>query len=885
VKNILAPWALVSLAAYAAPLPSVIRGRPLLPEHIPAIVSQLRPIADLPTETKLNLAIGLPLRNREVLTNLLSQLYDPGSPNYRHYLTPEQFTEQFGQTPEQYRTVIDFARKNGFSVRGTHPNRMLLDVRGKVADINKAFQITLRLYQHPTEARAFYAPDTEPSVDSGVSVLDVSGLNNYSRPRPKGLKASPLKIESRPRPKGGSGPNGTYIGKDFMAAYVPGTTLTGSGQAVGLVEFDGYYPTDITSYLNQAGQPSVALQNVLLDGFNGIPTTGPNSGNGEVALDIELVAAMAPGLSKIIVYEADPGYGLLNDIISRMATDNLAAQLSTSWYVQMSPNATTEQIFQQFALQGQSFFDASGDSGAYVGSVPFPDADSHITIVGGTSLTTDANGAWVSETTWNSGGGNASGGGFDSSVPLPAWQQGISMTVNHGSTLARNIPDVSMVADNLFVIADNGQSEFIKGTSAAAPLWAGLTSLMNQRAAAVGHGSVGFINPAVYSLCKGTNYHSYFHDITTGNNTDSTGTNSFPAVVGFDLCTGWGTPAGQNLINALALPDAMGVLPSSGFSANGPVGGPFNISSQSIILTNSGAASFDWSVGGNTPWLSIVPNKGTLASGSGTNVTVSLNLGANTLGAGNFTGNLGFTNLTSQFVQTRQINLSVGTSLVLNGGFESGDFAYWTQTGDGSVNYVDDGTISTVSPRSGTYAAALGQQLSPATLYQPLPTRTSQSYWLSFWFEATTDSSGFATPNVFRVQWNGKNLFAGANLPDNGWTNMQFIATASGPSTVLQFLFQDDSSAFLGLDDVSVLAIPTPIFQPVNRSNGSIQLTWNSLAGLAYQVQYKTDLNQATWTNLGSPVTATGPITTASDALTTSSAPRYYRLLVKLASQ
>jgi subtilase family serine protease len=882
VKNILALSALVSVSASAAAVPSVIAARPLLPGHVPAIVSQLRPMGDLPGETNLNLAIGLPLRNREALTNLLEQLYDPGSSNFRDYLTPEQFAEQFGPTLEQYRDVIDFARRNGFTVRATHPNRMLLDVRGNAANIKNAFQVTLRLYQHPTEARAFYAPDTEPSVEPGIPALDVSGLSNYRRPHPKNLKVKPL--DMRPTPKVGSGPNGTYMGKDFRAVYVRGTPLTGAGQAIGLVEFDGYYTADVTGYLSQAGQANVPLQNVLLDGFDGIPTTGPNSGNSEVALDIELAAAMAPGVSKIIVYESDPFYGIANDVISRMATDNLAAQLSCSWDFGSAPSATTEQIFQQFAAQGQSFFNASGDFGAYSNSAPIavPDADPYITIVGGTTLTSSGpGGAWVSETAWNAGGGIASGGGYDFTVPLPVWQQGISMTANHGSTSARNIPDISMVADNIFIIADNGQSETITGTSASAPLWAGMTALMNQKAASAGHGSIGFINPAIYSLAKGPNYSTYFHDITTGNNTNSGSANAYLAVPGFDLCTGWGTPLGLNLINALALPDGMGVLPAGGFSANGPVGGPFTVSSQTFFLTNSGATSFDWSLGGGTAWLSVVPSAGTLAAGTGTNVTVSLNAGASSLTAGNFTANLGFTNLTSQSVQTRHISLSVGSSLVLNGGFESGDFAYWTCTGAASVNFVDDGTSSTVSPRSGNYVAALGQQLSLGALYQNLPTRAGQGYWLSLWFTATTDSSGFATPNVFRVQWNGKNLFAAANVPDSGWTNMQFIVTASAASTVLQFLFQDDSSAYLGLDDVSALPIPTPVIQPVSLSNNSIQLTWNSLAGLAYRVQYKTDFNQTTWTNLGSAVTATGPMTTASDTLTASSA-RYYRILVQL---
>jgi hypothetical protein len=855
----------------------------VLKGHVPAAVAELQPIGSLPAETNLNLAIGLPLRNRDVLTNLLEQIYNPASPNYRHYLTPEQFTERFGPTPEQYQAVIAFARTNGFTITGKHSNRLLLDVRAKVSAIQSAFHTTLRLYPHPTEARAFYGPDTEPSVEPALPVLDVSGLNNFARPHPKGLKVIPNNPASRPSPKGGSGPSGTYMGQDFRGAYARGTALTGAGQALGLLEFDGYYASDITNYESQAGLPNVPLQNVLVDGFDGTPITGPNAANNEVALDIELAVAMAPGLSKILVYESDPIYALPNDIISRMATDNLAAQLSCSWNFGTSPSATTEQIFQQFAAQGQSFFNAAGDSGAYSNSVPIPvpDADPYITIVGGTILTTTGpGGAWASETTWNAGGGLASGGGFDSSVPLPSWQQGISMTANHGSTSARNIPDVSMVAENISIIADNGQSETIQGTSIAAPLWAAFTALINQQATAEGHSSVGFINPAVYSLGKGPNYTSYFHDVTTGNNISGASGNNFVAVPGFDLCTGWGTPSGLNLINALAIPDGMGVLPAGGFSANGPAGGPFNISSQTFTLTNSGTTSFDWTVGGTTPWLDVTPNAGTLAAGGGTSVTVSLNPAARSLAAGTFSANLGFTNLTSHFVQTREISLSIGSSLVLNGGFESGDLAYWTLTGSDAANFVDDGTTTAVTPRSGNFVAVLGQVGSLGTLKQTLPTLTGQGYLLSLWLIATSDpTSGQAFPNVFRVQWNGKTLFGVVNFPDSGWTNLQFIVTATGPSSVLQFLFQDDN-AYLGVDDVSAIPIPPPRFQPVTLSNGSIQLTWNSIAGLSYQVQYKTDLNQSTWTNLGSPVPANGTTTSTTASITSSSA--FYRLLVKL---
>ncbi len=126
-----------------------------------------------------------------MLTELLQRIYNPASPDYRHYLTPEQFAKMFGPTEQDYQAVVTFAKTHGLTVTGTHPNRMLLDVDGSVADIEKAFNVTMRVYQHPTEARTFYAPDVEPSLDLAVPVLRISGLNNYSLPRPR-FQASPI---------------------------------------------------------------------------------------------------------------------------------------------------------------------------------------------------------------------------------------------------------------------------------------------------------------------------------------------------------------------------------------------------------------------------------------------------------------------------------------------------------------------------------------------------------------------------------------------------------------------------------------------------------------------------------------------------------------------
>ncbi len=541
-------------------------GLKTLSGHVPQVVANLSALGSLPATNTLQLAIGLPLRNPEELTNLLEQMYDPASTNYHQFLTPEEFAAQFGPSEQDYQAVVDFAKANGLVVTAVHPNRMLLGVSGKAGDIEKAFHINMRIYRHPKEARNFFAPDAEPSVPSGLAIQDVGGLDNLRQPhayyRFKPARALP-NTALNAAPNAGRGPGGSYMGNDFRNAYVPGSTLNGLGQTVALVQFDGYFTNDIVAYESMAGRTNVPLQNVLLDGFNGVPTG--DGGEVEVSLDIEMAISMAPALAKVIVYEGNPFNFFPNDVLNRIATDNSAKQISCSWGWTGGPSATTDQIFQQMALQGQSFFTASGDGDAYpAGTVDNPfnfgtPADSpYLTSVGGTTLTMSGAGvAYTSETVWNWGiefgdDGVGSSGGYSSVYSIPSWQTNVSMTANKGSTTTRNFPDVALTADNVFVIADGGVFyPGVGGTSCAAPLWAGFTALINQQGVINGKPSVGFLNPALYSIAKGANYATCFHDITTGNNTWSGSPTLFFAVTNYDLCTGLGTPNGTNLINAL----------------------------------------------------------------------------------------------------------------------------------------------------------------------------------------------------------------------------------------------------------------------------------------------------------------------------------------------
>jgi subtilase family serine protease len=522
----------------------------VLHNHVRAGVSggQVAPVGLLPSNQRMNLAITLPLRNQAELTSLLDRLYDPTSADYHQFLSVAQFTEAFGPTREDYQSVVDFAKNNGFKVTDTPKNRLLVDINGSVAEIEKAFHVTMVVYRHPTENRTFYSPDREPSLDLSLPVLHIAGLDNFSIPRSQ-LRRAP---EGEPiQSHAGSGPGGAYLGGDMRAAYYGGTALTGSGQSVGLCEFDGYNMSDVTSSFAGVSY-TVPITNVLIDGAS----AGSDGDDGEQVLDIVQAIAMAPGMSQMRVYIA-PGTTSIGvgdkDMFNKMATDNISKQLSCSWGWNPADSSSDDPIFQEYAAQGQNMFVASGDSGAYTGSnatdSSYPAESVYVVAVGGTDLTTTgAGGPWQSETAWPDSGGGPADNGF----AIPSWQSGVATTSNGGSTTIRNIPDVSAEGNFDNYLCDNGScSGGWGGTSFAAPRWAGFLALVNQQAVANGNPTLGFINPAVYSIGKSTSFTSDFHDITSGNNNNGHG-KSFNAVVGFDLVTGWGSPNGQNLISALA---------------------------------------------------------------------------------------------------------------------------------------------------------------------------------------------------------------------------------------------------------------------------------------------------------------------------------------------
>ena len=581
-------------------LPALGQPAQVVPGSVPPICTTLQSVGSLEPTQMLSLAIGLPLRNQSALNTLLAQLYDGGSTKYRHFLTPDQFAAAFGPSEQDYQTLVAFLQTQGLAVFNNRPGRILVDVNGTVADIEKLFHVHLLIYQHPTEARTFYAPDTEPSINLSVPIHAITGLNNYLVPTPSAGTAS------------GSGPNGTFLGKDFRAAYAPGVPLTGAGQTIALVGAEGLFlQTDISAYEQAAGLPNIPIIEVKTDGCGNCSTSDLGDCL-EITMDIELVISMAPGLSAVVVYNGGGTASsswfddCLDSIASPPAGVPFSYQISVSYGHDKDSN--TPQLYQRFAAQGQSYFNGSGDKHGIApgtppsGGVFYPD-DDYETVVGGTSLSTQGpGGAWVSESVWNDLSGGSTGG-YSLTNPIPSWQAGISMQVCGGSTTYRNFPDVAAVAAN---IAEYFHGSYygspVEGTSAASPLWAAFTALVNEQSMFVRSTPVGYLNPALYTIGTGQNYANCFHDITSGNSFNGQNQTYWTAVQGYDLCTGLGSPNGTNLINALAGSQVItdiSITPGSfSFNISSTAGPNWTVYSSSDLVnwtqakTGSGAGSY-----------------------------------------------------------------------------------------------------------------------------------------------------------------------------------------------------------------------------------------------------------------------------------------------------
>lgn len=529
--------------------------RPCLTHHLRQVIRnhKAKRMAKMAADQLMTLNVVLPLRDQAGLNAFLKNLYNPANPAYRHFLSVSQFTDRFCPTQKDYNEAVQYLRKKHLTVIGGTRDGMNIVIRGHVSDIEKAFHLTLNSYQRPGGYGTFYAPDREPTTDLPFALWHISGLDNYSIPKPRLVKKSEYAKAHGLNPNAlvahattGSGPGASFLGSDMRAAYYGGTSLTGAGQNLGLFEYVGTDLADLNTYYQNIGQTNtVPISLVSTDGSDTSCLQSNGCDDSEQTLDMTQALGMAPGLASLVMYIGNTDTA----IISAMTTHNpLPTTIGCSWGWTPADPETLDPYFQKMAAQGQTFFAASGDSSTWSSTnEAWPADDANIVSVGGTDLTTaSAGGAWQSETAWLDSGGGIS----PDSIAIPAYQQlaGVINSSNKGSTTLRNGPDVSANANfTYYVCADQttcSQNEF-GGTSFAAPLWAGFTALVNQQAAINGQGPVGFINPTIYAQNITARYGIDFHDITSGTS------GSFSAATGYDLVTGWGSPNGNGLITAL----------------------------------------------------------------------------------------------------------------------------------------------------------------------------------------------------------------------------------------------------------------------------------------------------------------------------------------------
>lgn len=508
----------------------------------------------------MGVGVALQPRHRAQLEALVAQVSDPTSPRYRHYLSVAQFRRRFAPRPAQVARVRAWLQSSGIRTSYQSADGLLIEGHGTAAVVARAFHTQI---DHFRDKHAqFFANSTPVKLPSFLapSVEAVIGLDNRAR------VSHPL-IRSRlpqahPRdPGSGYG----YTPADLQRLYnlkpLLESGMTGSGESIGIISYQ-IFPADITNFDQEYSLPATSTEQVSVKDPRNTQNFSPDwQGVAEAELDTEVAHAIAPD-AHIVLYNdsnefLDSIYYSLSEMVSQDRVQVISSSLGgpdSDWaaYPKIDLVSATHDVLLEAAAQGQTVVSASGDSGAYGAAADgkrfqstlmaiYPCSDPDVTCVGGTTLKDTSDGNYGSESVWSSDLG-ASGGGITSLFPRPAWQTGPGTDNAYGAAApGRMVPDVSADGDpdagyavyvvNAHLVGQNGE---YGGTSASAPLWAGVVAVLDQKL----NTRIGFFNPTLYAL--GTQASSFpappFHDITSGDNL------FYPATAGYDLATGWGTP-------------------------------------------------------------------------------------------------------------------------------------------------------------------------------------------------------------------------------------------------------------------------------------------------------------------------------------------------------
>jgi kumamolisin len=458
-------------------------------------------------------------------------------------LTDAEFNSRFGADPAAMARVEKFAKDNGLTVDKADANSGQIKLKGQVNQFDNAFGVQLNDYKDGQFVSRERSGNISVPRALENDIQGVFGLDNRKQAEPHFRKGPIIS------PKDGASSN--FLPNEVADAYNFPKESMGAGQSVGIIELGGGIDTkDNSAYYQAHGFKEPSLQIVGVDGATNTPG---GDADGEVALDAQVIGAVAPDANQQLLFAPNSDQGFV-DAITRAtfpeAGEKQNTAISISWGAAES-NWTDQAVqnmdmaFKKAALKGISVFAASGDNGAKDNtdkfSADFPSSDPYVTGTGGTELSRSGK-----EVVWNDGGGffgGSTGGGISDKFPVPDFQKDTKMPVsaNPDGKAGRGDPDIAGDAapSTGYIVRVGGQEQAVGGTSAVAPLYAALTMRLN---GALGH-PVGYLNPFLYQ--QGNAGSGVFKDITEGNN------NGYTAGPGWDAATGWGAIDGQKFLDAL----------------------------------------------------------------------------------------------------------------------------------------------------------------------------------------------------------------------------------------------------------------------------------------------------------------------------------------------